>query len=698
MAEKNTDQGSLLSPVLKSKSQRQIEYARRKDQYTYQSVRPDDVSKFEEDGWIVQREGSKKVRLKKLKSHDALLMDQTWCLFYRIGYGDISGPGFKIKYVDQDGKQRERSVDVFAKDDETVVFVECRSRETRGKRSFQKDLQETQLVQKAYASSVRAHYGVAFKPKIIWIYCTNNIIWSEADLERAATLNLRVVTENEMQYFDSYIRHMGPAGRFQFLAEFLDGQDVPGLDNKKIPATRGMLGKHKFYSFVTTPRHLLKIAYVNHLALNHPDGRPAYQRMISPSRIKEIGGFIRKGGFFPTNLFINFTEGCRFDLLSNKENADPNTKFGWLYLPRKYKSAWVIDGQHRLYGYSHLDEMHWDQNIAVIAFEKMTTKDEADLFVTINHKQKSVPKSVIVSLQSDLKWGSDDPKERLSALSSRLVKTLNSDPTSPFFQRFSVQGIVAKENQSLTMPEIVNGLGRSGLLGRNIQKGLLSPGPLSGATDDITNDRARRLLNGYFSKLREANIQRWEAARSAYVSTNPGVRAHLLLIGEIAKYLQSKGDFDPHLSNEDSLLRNILRVLAPILEFIETASDADIYDKFSRKFGEGGVREYADNLSEIVAGKFPDFGSEDFRARIAKRTDERIKQTDQDVLQLSKDITDFVFKILKETYGSAEGRSGQKAYWEKGVESHKIKKEAYDRMLQDGSKHLQEVYVDIGWN
>ncbi len=686
---------TFLHPLLIAKPARQKEFTRRKDAFVVQGVHPADVPKYEADGWIVQREGSRKVRIKKPKGHDAMLEDQAWCLFYRMGYPELSGLDFKIWYLRQDGTEGKKQVDAFAKDDETVIVVECKARETRGKRSLQKDLHETESLQKPFANSVRAHYGTGFKPKIIWMYITNNIIWSEPDLQRAAAINVRVVTENEMQYFDSFIRHMGPAGRFQFLAEFLEGQEIPGLSDTKVPATRGTLGKNKFYSFVTTPRRLLKIAFVNHLALNHPDGRPAYQRMVSRSRIKEIGGFIKRGGFFPTNLLINFTEKCRFDLLPNKENADPGTKFGWLYLPRKYKSAWVIDGQHRLYGYSNIDEKHWDQNVAVIAFEEMDTKDEAELFVTINHKQKSVPKSVIVSLQSDLKWGSDDPKERLSALCSRLVKTLNSDPTSPFFQRFAVQGVVAKENQSLTMPEVVNGLNRSALLGKTIHKGILSPGPLSGATDDETNDRARRVLNGYFGKLQEANPTRWEAARSAYISTNPGIRAQFLLIADVIKYLQVKEDIEPQLLDEDTLLKYVLRIVRPVFEFISDAGDADIYDKFSRKFGEGGVREYADNLSEVVMGKLKDFGSEDFKARLAKRSDERVKQTDQDVRQLSKDLTDYVIKVLKEKYGISEGKSGQKAFWEQGVESQKIKQDAYARMLQDGSKLPQETYVDI---
>lgn len=685
----------LLFPIIGTKQTRQREYTVRKDNFVFQTIHPADVPKYEADGWAVQREGSKKVRIKKTKRFDALLEDQTWCLFYRMGYPDLNGQRFKIKYQRQDGTESEKQIDIFAKDEETVVVAECKARETRGRRTLQKDLHETESLQKALATSIRKHYGPGFKPKIIWMYVTNNIIWSEPDLERAAAINVRVVTENEMQYFDSFIRHMGPAGRFQFLAEFLHGQNIPSLDNVKVPATRGTLGQHKFYSFVTTPRHLLKIAFVNHLALNHPDGRPAYQRMITPSRIKNIGNFIKQGGFFPTNLLINFTEKCRFDLVSNKENADPDIKFGWLYLPSKYKSAWIIDGQHRLYGYSELGDEHWDQNIAVIAFECMDTKDEADLFVTINHKQKSVPRSVIVSLQADLKWGSTDPKERLSALSSRLVKTLNSDPTSPLFQRFAVQGVVAKENQSLTMPEIVNGLNRAGLLGKLVGKANMLPGPLSGATDDDTNDRARRVLNAYFGKVRDSNPERWEAARAAYISTNPGIRAHLQLIADVSKYLHVKEDIEPQLLDEETLAKHIFRVVEPVFTFLKDAADADIYEKFSRKFGEGGVREYADNLSELVLGIAPDFGSVDFKARLAKRNDQRVEQTNTDVIKLSKDITDYVFKVLKDNYGTSEGKSGQKAYWEKGVENQKLKQEAYSRMLQDGSKHPMEAYVDV---
>lgn len=687
----------LIAPLLTEKAERISAFKKRGDSFIHESFHPADLQSREGEGWELERESKTRVRMKRKKAHDRELEDQSWCLFYRMGYPEVNGDNFKISYTRVDGSIGSKQVDVFAKDNETVVIVECKSREVRGRRTLQKDLHETEALQRPLANTIRKHYGQEFRPKIIWLYITRNIIWSDPDLERASAAGIRVITENEMQYFDSFIRHMGPAGRYQFLAEFLEKQPIPELSNVKVPAIRGKLGGNLFYCFVTTPRTLLKIAFVNHQALNHPDGRPAYQRMITPSRIREIEGFIKGGGFFPTNILINFTEECRFDLLPNKENSDPAIKFGTLYLPNTYKSAWIIDGQHRLYGYSHLDEEWLDQNLAIIAFQEMDTKDEADLFVTINQKQKSVQRSVIVSLQSDLKWGSSDPRERVSALASAIVKALNSDPTSPFFQRFALQGVATKESQSLTFPEFVNGLARSALVGRALHKTQLAPGYLSSATDEQTVARAKRVLNGYFNKIRDANPDRWERGRETYICVNPGIRAHLLLISDLLAHITMKKGIDVLVADEGTLLSNIEKLLKPLATYIREATDEDVSEKFSRRFGEGGVIDYFDHLCTIVRSQETDFGSPEFLERLSKKNDDRVTQTHQDVIKLSQDISDYVIYKLKEKYGTGEDESGEKAWWELGIESQKAKENAYKRYLEGlkDKKLPKEAYLDI---
>lgn len=686
----------LLSPLVTEKKALRAMFGRKKEPYIFESVENQSLEDYQEKEWLIHKQGLRRTRLKKAKALQGLLEDQVWCLFFRLGYGTLSAENFKIQIEDFNRHKIQKEVSVFAKDDETVIIAICRSRETRGRKSLNKELIEFAGNQKAISNAVKKSFGPDFHPKIIWMIVTHNIIWSEADVQTSNENNIRIVTENELQYFDAFAKHLGPAGRFQFLAEFLEGQEIPELRGIKVPATKGTLGNHPFYSFVTTPRELLKISFVNHQALNHPAGRPTYQRMISKSRIKEIGEFIRKGGYFPTNLLINFVEKCKFDYLSNKENTNSEVKFGWLHLPSKYKSAWIIDGQHRLYGYSHLEDRFLDQSVVVIGFERMDTKTEADLFVTINQKQKSVQRSVIVSLQSDLKWGSTDAKERGAALASRLAKTISADPTSPFFQRFAIQGVVGNENQSLTIPEFVNGISRSGILGKNVQKTWV-PGPLAASTDDKSIDRARKFINLYFTKIQEANAARWEQAKSGFIATNPGVRGHMLMLAELIKHIEAHEDVEPENLDITTLFSKISKFIQPIESFIANGKPAEIQEKFGRKFGEGGVREYADNLCEIIHANFSEFGSPEFLTRLAAKSEERVREANHDAIEISQKISDFVIVKLKEKFGTMDTKSGEKAYWDLGIQKPKIKTDAYDRQQQEPAEKRgpKENYLNI---
>ncbi len=685
-----------LGPLLASGEEKKREWKKRRSPFQFQSIHPADCAAAVADGWELVRTGKKKAKLRRQKRHDKLLEDRVWCFLYRMGYHCLNEDRFKIRFERDDGTTGLKQIDVFCCDAETSFVIECKSREVRGRRSLQKDLHETISLQNHIRQSIYSAYRDRPKPKIIWVYATSNIIWSEPDVERAASSSIQIITENEIQYYEAFLKHMGPAGKYQILGEFLRGQKVPGLGEDKIPAIRGKIGGQVFFSFVITPRRLLKIAFVNHQALNHPDGRPAYQRMVSSSRLKEIANFIRRGGYFPTNLLINLTERPRFDQISDKHNSDPNIKFGWITLPAKYRSAWIIDGQHRLFGYSALDGTLLDQSLLVVAFEKMETIKEADLFITINHKQKSVPKSLLVSLLADIRMGDAEPKTALVALASAVVRSLYNDKTSPFFRRFSIHGVPPEQNQNLTVSEVVNGLVRSGLLGRVVQKVLVG-GPLSGRTDLETIERARRILNGYFEDLRVASPIRWEAGKSAYVSVNPGIRAHLVLIGEIVSYLSHKRKLDFVDSSEEEFVREVCSIARPMFAFFKSASETEVKRRFERKFGEGGVKEYVFGLSELIFQKYSDFGSDDFRVYLDQKGSEQVDEANRFVIEFADSFHSHVIHVLKAIHGTRRLTSGEDAYWDLGIENRKARMSAYERQQADpADKRLpKEAYLDL---
>lgn len=692
--QKSVDIG--LSPLLLDETARRRAYRIRKSAYRERRIHPADEIESRDAGWETIRRQKRQIVTRKRKPIGELLEDRFWSLCHDMGYPVLNSDRFNISFLRDDGSTGRKQIDVFAKDSETVIVAECKAKDSRGRRSLQKDLHETAALQKPIANAIREHFGGTFNPKILWLYVTHNIIWSEPDVERAAAHNIRVITENELQYFEAYITHVGTAGKYQFLAEFLQGQEISGLSGKKVPAVKGRFGQDIFYSFTISAGHLLKLAFVNHHALNHPEGRPAYQRMVDKKRLRGIGEFIKSGGYFPTNILINFVNQCTFEPLTKADNTVESVKFGHLTLPNRFKSAWVIDGQHRLFGFTNLDESYLDRPLFVVAFERLDVAKEADLFITINHKQKSVPKDLLVALQADLQMGSDDPDEALGALASFLIRKIAADPTSPLFGRLEMPGVPASEEQVLTIPELQKGIRRSGLIGRVVKKVRLA-GYLSGPTDDATIERARKTINGYFGILEDAVPAKWLAGRAAHVATNPSVRAHLMLMYEGLRYLHGRDKIDPYTAPPDDLVRALAAFAGPIAQWLKSASDDDIAGRFSRKYGEGGVKEYLFSLCDIVAEKFPDFGSEEYRNYKSRSSDERIAQAKLDVSDITSLISTAVIETLKKIYGTDETQSGEKKFWEYGIVDSSIKEAAYRKQQQAKAEKRapREAYLDI---
>lgn len=672
----------LIAPLLREPGQQAREAAKRKRSNLQITVVEEDVESRVADGWVFQKKvKGHKARLQKPLSIDAQLENRVWLLFYLMGYREIGGGrDFRIRFTRKNEQGGEKQVDVFAKDDETVVIVECKTCEKPKKRSLQKDIEEFANLKGHIARSIKEHYGPKFKPKILWMFATQNVQWSTQDVGRAKGENIHIITERELRYYLQIAEHLRAAARYQFLAEFLRDQKIPELANYKVPAIRGKLGPHKFYGFITNADELLKISFVNHRSLDDPDGAPTYQRLVSRTRMRQISAFLKGGGFFPTNLLINFSRPVRFEQISKNDTDD--LTFGHLYLPDRYKSAWVVDGQHRLYGFAHLAPDKRKQNMLVLAFEQLSKETEASLFVTINHEQKSVPKTLLDDLEGELKWESEIPAERLGAIAARLIGVLNSDIGEPLYRRFTQQGIPSTDRASLTIPAIKDGLRRSGLIGVvGLKRKEFMPGPLSGLNDSETLDRSRSALNLYFSLVKVSNETLWDAGRLGFVCTNTGIHAHLRLFSALIRYMESNSKNDPRQLNPQELVGEIEEYFEPVLKLIREADISKAEKEFKVEFGSGGFNEYYFRLCAIVQRQFTDFLPEGFETWNEEQSDERIEQADRRLKKINVIVQKVIFDTFKKHYGLERD-----AYFNKGVVDKAIKTKAYEKSQDDSDE------------
>lgn len=673
------DKAQVVGPLACTEGERKAEYGKRKKSNNEESVPTAMLAERESEGWILLRENKASVRIRRPKSFSEILENRFWNVLYRFGYDELNiGRSFKIR-VSADGEERSQRIDVFAKDAETVVVTKCKTSETPRKWPMQQDLDEFSSLQKLIANALRTHYGAGYKPKILWFFVTDKIRWSDNDLQRAKDNNIHVIQSRELLYFEEISKKLGVAARFQFHAEYLNRQKVPALSNRAVPAVRTKVGGHVAYFFSARPVDILRIAFVNHRDLRDPTGAPSYQRLVNPNRLKEIGEFLDGGGYFPNTILLNFHRKPVFFRQSKDELS--SIQFGELVLPDRYKSCWVIDGQHRLYGTTFAKERDQDAPLFFIAFESVTRAEEANTFVTINQKQTRVPKKLLTELDGELKWESDDPKEMLGAIASRAVDLLNNKGAGPFENRVVTPGVIGGSDQPLTLPNFQQAILQSRLIGSvNTRNKELIQGPCWDKDAEGSMLRLVDLLGWYFGKLDELNTDRWNAGKLGYLCSNFGIFGHVRLLGELIRFAAKEQDFDPVQSELEEITNTLEPYLKNVFSFVQTADEDAFVSRFKVPFGSGGPARYFFRLVELVRNEYLNFEPDGFEDFIQTMSAEVVQQADDQVRWVQTIVPEYVFDVLKNEFGTQFFEMGVPKEIQKACQAKRIDDDLEDQL------------------
>ncbi|MDP2401414.1 MAG: DGQHR domain-containing protein, partial [Actinomycetota bacterium] len=319
--------------------------------------------------WEIVKENKKNVVIRKPKTHFGMFEDRVWTILAKMGFTTLNKSDLKLPCTDDPaipGKQ----IDVLAADDETIICIECKSSETMMKKHLSKDINEYEKVISIGNKTLRKVFSE--KHKIRWIFATNNIALSDNDRNRLKELNMLHFNQDDIFYYEQLLERIGAAAKYQLLAKLFKDQEIPALKNQ-IPAIRGKMGGFHYYSFSIEPEKLLKISYILHrVNVTNEDG--GYQRLVTKGRLKEIEQFINGGGYFPNSVLLNINtkkdDPLYFDKVACPHHDSTITEPVILHLPKRYHSAFIIDGQHRLYGYSNT-MFKATNSIPVVAFENL---------------------------------------------------------------------------------------------------------------------------------------------------------------------------------------------------------------------------------------------------------------------------------------------------------------------------------------
>lgn len=643
-------------------------YRNRNSPYIFEKVPVGKETVYLEDGWTIYKKNKKSLRLAKKKPIEQAFEDEIWCLLYKIGFKNINKDrNFRIKILSED-KSPGKQIDIFAKDDETVLIVECKTAEKPTKKDLQKDMAEVVAIREDIRKIIYNYYGE--KLKLGWIFATKNVIWSDPDIERAENYNISIIRENDITYYRELTKHIGTSSKYQLLADIFSNKDIPGL-NLEVPAIKGRLGNDYFYFFAIEPSKLLKIAYICHrLKGNDEKTLFTYQRMLEKKRLNEIKEYVENGGLFPNSLVINLDsgkDGLRFDHITQKGKDGEGTTsvLGILHLPSRYKSAFVIDGQHRLYGFT--DSNYADKaTLPVIAFENLDEVTQAEMFVDINSKQKKVRANLLEDLAADTKWGSDKPNERLQALNSKIFSTLGSKIDSPLYEKISASEMKQSPESPLTIASLTSALRRTRLLG-TLKGSNIIPGPLYWTDMDTSLDRSVKVVSAYLKNFQEGMPEHWRigSAPGGYLCTNGGITALLFVLKNIIDHIDKKAIENNTTRVVDMKTEEIIKEIQiysmPVVEYFKIASPESILN-YRKKVGNLGHLDCSYGMMEQIHNKFPDFKNAGLEKYLNETKSQSNEQAKIIVPKIQLIIADDIITTLKKEFGEKED-----GWWLKGV-------------------------------
>lgn len=434
-------------------------YKAKKSSFIHISVNHSLVDNYLKEGWEVENEIKTKTKLRKVKPHYTLFEDNVWCQFYDLGFRYLNyDENFKLPY----GKAPEdyKQIDVIAVDKETVILVECKSSEKpKNNPSFKTEFEGLEMRLDGFRKTIDQIFGKGLKVK--YVFATRNLIVDPESVEIARLLKTRsfYYNNNTFEYINLLIKHYKGASRYQFLGLMFKGQDIN--NNKiEIPAVEGTMGKKKYYMFSLEPRILLKLGFILHRTRANESEMPTYQRLLVPNRLKGIRKFINEGGYFPNSIVINFSERRKkIQFEPSSHSSDSKSRFGMLKIPNAYAIAYIIDGQHRLYGYS--ETQYTESNtIPVVAFTDLDSTEQLEIFMSINENQKAVNPSLRGTLERDLYWDSERADSRIKALRSSIIIELAESTNGPLYRKIQI----GEDRAILTFAPFSKSLISSGLL------------------------------------------------------------------------------------------------------------------------------------------------------------------------------------------------------------------------------------------
>lgn len=654
-------------------------YRAKKKTFHELSVKPSEFHVYEKDGWEIITPLKTKIKIKKDKKHSEIFEDNIWCQFFELGYRNLNRDENFILPFGKDIKDKKQ-IDVIAINDETIFLIECKSSEkTKKAPSYKDEFDLLKLRLNGFKKSLSQIFGK--ERKIKYIFATRNIrLGTESDdMQRLAESNAFYYNDSTYDYVNNLIKNYKNAAHYQFLGLIFKNEKI---NNSKIeiPALEGKMGNKTYYMFSIKPSLLLKMGFILHRTKANQNEMPTYQRLLVPRRLKGITKFIDDGGYFPNSLIINFHSNKKIQFEAFSRDKTTNSRMGTLKIPNEYAIAYIIDGQHRLYGYANSNFI--DTNtIPVVALNGLESVEQLSLFMDINQNQKAVSPSLRLVLEEDLYWDADRADSRLKALRSSIIKEL-SISTGPLYNKVSI----GEDPALLSADPFAKAILRSGLLPK-VKGNQYDDGTTAASLYNVNNTnhsqemtKAKKNIVNFLNMCYELVEEDYPTTfddDKFFIVSNRGTYPFIMILGSLNTFLVEENVLNIKSSSKDRYI-NIEKYLRALLMGLEELSDEDA-DKYLIIRGAGAETTWLRFFQSIINAKYSEYEPLDL-IDWKERQNEALQDEGRKYgEQIEKYMKNHILNNLKELY---------KNKWE--LEIANIMRECQNRASLEDEKNYKE--------
>lgn len=630
----------------------------------------------------------KKVKMSRPKDAGQAFEDDIWCMFYKLGFRILnSDENLTVQWGDNPGDKHQ--LDVVAIGEDAIFVVECKAAESWKTRQFKDELNIICQYKDGVTKALRQIYGSDKKVRFIFATRNYRIHDESEDALRMKDNNIFHLNDNTYEYINNLIISYKSSVIYQFYGLMFKDQLINN-ERISIPALQGTMGGQKYYLFSIEPSTLLKIGFVLHRTRVNDSMAPTYQRLLVPSRLKGITKFIDEGGYFPNSIIINFaaaTKKMQVSFEAASKLSDSRAKYGVLSIPNAYGIAYIIDGQHRVYGYA-ASKFKDTNTIPVVAFENMPSEEQLKIFMDINENQKAVKPSLRLDLEEDLYWNAGRLDSRMKALRSSIIKNLAGDTNNILYNKISV----GEDGAELAFKPFDTAFSKSGLIPSATQTHWTGDTDIyiydtnETDSDKAMKDSRKRItqfVDGVYCFMDEGLA---DDKKSDYLFSNRATFAIITLIGSLHKYLIKLDSI-----NKSSTIKDRLAAIKPYITALTDAiNDISEEDNAALKgyLGQGADTFWLRMFQNMVNKKFPEYEPEEL-VLFKETQDETIQKEGQGLKSEIKDL------LRSSIYSTLETLYGDK--WENSVAIAGIKNDCTSRMLKEIDENEVDSLDNFDW-